>query len=126
MEKSFSQQNGNMPYAVAISAKPIGDDLVVMVWGGEKPHIGAIAISIPRPSLENPQNTSATTSVFTLSGHKEDSLARTMAQEIASTLNKNVTLTAGIHVDNISGEGIETIEANCLKLVDRLTSYYKT
>jgi len=114
-----------MPYQVVISAVPIGDDLVVLVWGGEKPHVGAVAVGVPRPSLENSEITSATTSVYALVGHKEDDLARMMAQKIASTLKRNVILTAGIHVDNISADGIEVIETNCRKVLESLISYYQ-
>ena len=102
----------------------IGNDLVVMVCGGEKPHVGAVAVSIHRPSLKNPELTSATTSVFTLVGHKEDELAKVMAQKIASTLRKNVILTAGIHIDDISDEGIKIIETNCRILLESLISHY--
>jgi len=124
LETQFSRQEGEMPYRVSISAVPIGNDLVVMVCGGEKPHVGAVAVSIHRPSLKNPELTSATTSVFTLVGHKEDELAKVMAQKIASTLRKNVILTAGIHIDDISDEGIKIIETNCRILLESLISHY--
>jgi phage gp45-like len=124
LEKQFFRQEGTMPYQVVISAVPIGSDLVVMLWGGERPHVGAVAVSIHRPSLDNSEVTSATTSVYALVGHKEDDLAKMMAHKIASTLNKNIILTAGIHVDNISADGIKTIETNCLKVLDSLISYY--
>jgi hypothetical protein len=125
LEKQFFRQEGDMPYQVVISAVPIGDDLVVLVWGGEKPHVGAVAVGVPRPSLENSEITSATTSVYALVGHKEDDLARMMAQKIASTLKRNVILTAGIHVDNISADGIKVIETNCRKVLESLISYYQ-
>ena len=48
-----------------ISAILVGDDLVVIVQGGEKPHVGAVAVSIPRPSLADAEETSSSTSVFT-------------------------------------------------------------
>ena len=124
LEQQFFHQEGKRPYRVTISAVSIGDDLVVMVWGGEKPHVGAVAVSIPRPSLKNSAVTSATTSVYALVGHKEDDLAKAMAQKIAATLNKNVVLTAGIHVDSLSDDGIKILETNCRIVLESLIDYY--
>lgn len=111
---------GSEPYRVEISACLVGDDLVAVVEGGEKPHVGAVAVSIPRPSLADAEEISSSTSVFTLVGHKEDVLARMMAGKIASALQRNVALTTGIHVDNISGEGIKAIENNCQIVLEKL------
>ena len=47
-----------------------------------------------------------------------------MAQKIASILQKNVILTAGIHIDDISDEGIKVIETNCRILLESLISHY--
>jgi hypothetical protein len=37
----------------------VGQDLLVSIWGGTRPHIGAIGIAVPRPSLKNPKKWSA-------------------------------------------------------------------
>jgi hypothetical protein len=111
---------GETPYQVQVSAFLIGDDLAVMVCGGNKPHVGAIAVSIPRPSLDDPQMISSTTSVFALVGHKEDELAKKMAGKLASALNRKVVLTAGIHVDNLTASGVREIENNCSKVLEQL------
>lgn len=123
-EEMITFAGGNEPYKVKISALLVGDDLVVIVRGGEEPHVGAVAVSIPRPSLANAEEISSSTSVFTLIGHKEDELARIMAGKIASTLERNVILTTGIHVDNISGEGIKTVENNCREALEKLLMHY--
>jgi hypothetical protein len=31
------------------------EGLIILATGGEKPHVGAVAIAIPRPSLKNPK-----------------------------------------------------------------------
>lgn len=121
--RSLSMEEGEGTYRVSVRVEPIGEDLVVMLWGGDKPHVGAVAIGIPRPSLENPEITSSSTSVYALLGHKEDALAKMMADKIASVLERNVVVTAGIHVDKISPEGIKTIESNCSSILKRLISF---
>ncbi|HHU76400.1 MAG TPA: hypothetical protein GXZ24_05860 [Firmicutes bacterium] len=123
-EKMISFVEGSEPYQVEISARLVGDDLVAIVEGGELPHVGAVAVSIPRPSLADASEVSSSTSIFTFVGHKEDMLARTMAAGIASALQRNVVLTTGIHVDNIPAEGIEVVENNCRKVLEKLILHF--
>ena len=68
--------HGQGQYRVEARGILIGNELMVAIYGGTAPHIGAIAIAIPRPSLQDPNTTSATSSVFTLVGHKDDVIAR--------------------------------------------------
>lgn len=116
---------GDVPYQVRCDAFAVGDDLVVIVAGGDKPHVGAVAVGIPRPSLDNPQEISATASVFAMIGHKEDELARSLALKLATTLQRNTVVTVGIHVDNISPGGISSIEESCSSVLKRLINELK-
>lgn len=95
----------------------IGEDLCVIISGGDKPHIGCVTLSVPRPSLSTSGVTSATTSVLNLMGHKDDEAAKYVSHLLSSKLNKNVVVTCGIHVDNITCEEIEIT----LDLIKRLT-----
>jgi hypothetical protein len=105
--------------------KLIGCDLLVALWGGEKPHIGAVAVACPRPSAKNTGGISASASVICLSGHQEDELARKMALSLASALNKTVVVSAGMHWNDIGPEGILDVIENCKTLttliIDRFT-----
>jgi len=103
---------------LAASVRLIGQDVLVAIWGGEKPHIGAVAVAQPRPSLKDPEITSATASVICLPGHKEDELAKAVSEILAAALNTPVVVTAGIHWDNISEEGIQKVIENSKTLVD--------
>lgn len=78
-----------------------GDDYIIILTGGDKPHIGAVTLSQSRPSLDDPSKSSASTSVLTALGHKEDILARDISQKISSKLKCNVSTICGIHLDNI-------------------------
>jgi hypothetical protein len=98
----------------------IGEDLLVAIWGGERPHIGAVAVAQPRPSLKDPDATSASTSVFCFVGHKEDELAKASAEILSATLNTPVVVAAGIHWDNLDEEAIERIIKNSEILVDMI------
>ncbi len=122
--------SGNAPHVVVRTAGQdlvveaeavwIGRDLLVWIWGGERPHIGAIAAAQPRPSLRDPTRTSATASVLTFLGHKEDGVVKMASERLAAALGTHVVVTAGIHWDGLSTENIATIKARCIEVVDRL------
>ena len=113
-------QEGYGKYKIILNTARSGKDLTVIVYGGEKPHIGAVAISIPRPSLKDPQKTSTSTSVITLVGHKEDDLAKNIAEEI-TRITKNITIAiVGLHIEKASLRDIEILILNTQKLVNRL------
>ena len=99
-------------YHLEAAIRILGDDLLIAVWGGTRPHIGAVGIAHPRPSLKDPNQVSATTSVYTVMGHKEDTVVQQVATRIASALNRTVVITAGIHWDDLTPDAIKTIVAN--------------
>lgn len=94
---------------------PMGEDHCVVISGGDRPHLGAVALAQSRPSLRDPATVSASTSVLALLGHKEDILAHRAAERLASALNRNVVVCCGIHVDRISSAELEFID----RAVDR-------
>lgn len=97
-----------------------GRDLSVTLSGGDRPHIGAVALSQPRPSHVEGGGTSASTSVITLPGHKEDELARSAAARLASALDANVCVACGIHLDGIRPEEIAQVREMAGELVEQL------
>lgn len=115
---NFSIQTTEGEYDLDAYVRQIGNDFLVAIWGGEKPHIGAVAVAQPRPSLKNPDLTSASASVFCFVGHKEDDLAKTASEIMAAVLKTNVVVTAGIHWDNLEPAAIEKVIHNSRILVD--------
>ena len=86
--------------------------LGVNLLGGSEPHIGAVAVAIPRPSLARPGRRSATTSVLALVGHKDDELARFVATQLARALGVTVVVTAGVHVPRARSSDITAVLVN--------------
>jgi len=84
----------------------------IYLGGGEEPHIGSVAISIPRKSLTGDGTISCSTSVFNLISHKDDALAVPLAEEVSKQLNKVVVVSAGVHIEEITAEGIIRIKKN--------------
>ena len=103
-------------YNLEAFVKEIGQDLLVAIWGGRS-HIGAVAVAQPRPSLKDQSLRSATASVFCYPGHKDDIVAKEAAEKISSALNTNVTVTTGIHWDDIDEEGIKAVIKNSRQLI---------
>ncbi|UCF84277.1 MAG: hypothetical protein JSV50_01185 [Desulfobacteraceae bacterium] len=118
--RAFTVKTKEGAFDLEASIRRIGQDLLVAIWGGEKPHIGAVAVAQPRPSLRDPNVTSASVSVICLLGHKEDELAKAASEVLAAALNTTVIVTAGIHWDNIAQEGIQQVIRNSEVLVDRI------
>ncbi len=103
--------------AVVVSCGP---DISVCFGGGEGPHIGAVALGIPRPSLADPSAPSASASVLCVTGHKEDELARTAALEFATALGCRVSVSIGLHVDDAARDDIVEMAQNHRIVLDRV------
>ncbi|MBW2077336.1 MAG: hypothetical protein JRI71_07275 [Deltaproteobacteria bacterium] len=116
----FTIKTKEETYRIEASVNEIGEDLLVAIWGGDRPHIGAVAIAQPRPSLKDRTEISATASVFCYVGHKDDVVAKEAAERISSALNTNVVVAAGIHWDDIDEAGINAIIENSRHLVEMI------
>lgn len=103
---------GDGRYRVTIEVIELGKDLVVIFSGGDK-HIGAVSLSLVRKSLRDPGQLSASNSLLTVPGHKEEDIAIPLAKKITSRTGRNCVLVAGIHLDNITNEELDTIWENC-------------
>ena len=118
MSYKISTDNGG--FYVQVEARFLGEDLLVTCTGGDKPHIGAVAVAHPRPSLDDPSELSASANIICLSGHREDEVARAASLKLCRDLNCTVTVVAGMHWYEIDGEGIEHVVANVEELIEKL------
>ena len=99
-------------YQVKLESHMIGDDLLVVLTGGEKPHCGAVALALPYEKT-------ASCSLLSVPQHKDGDLAKPLAEQIAKRTGKNVVLVAGIHVDNATTDDIQTLVENSQREVDK-------
>ncbi len=114
---------GNDKLLIGASVIKIGDDYVVAFGGGEKFHIGAVAVGVPHPSLKGDGVCSSSVSVICLTGHKEDMLARTAALELSRAFKHIVTVTVGIHIDNAAAKEISILESKFKILLQQIIEY---
>ncbi len=84
----------------------VGEDLVVAVGGGERPHVGCAVLATPYPAKGDGGGWSASCSVLTIPPHKEEPIARGIATRLAAGLGRVTVVTAGVHDDDIDAEGI--------------------
>ncbi len=96
---------------VDLESYEMGDDLVLMLKGGEKHHVGAVAMAIPYKDT-------ASTSIISAYGHKDGELAKPLAEKVAKNLKKTVVLVAGLHIDDASKEDIQKLVENSNKAID--------
>ena len=84
----------------------MGEDLVVAVGGGERPHVGCVVLAQPLPSKTPGREWSASCSVLTIPPHREEPIARGIAKKLAETLGRVTVATAGVHDDDLDAEGV--------------------
>ena len=87
----------------------VGDDCHLLLYGGERPHLGCCVLAVPRPSLTSDGSRSATSSVLNAMGHKDEALCRLLAETVAAAVNCTVVCTGGMHIDNITTIQIQAL-----------------
>jgi hypothetical protein len=112
MQTVFDIETDEASYNLKSHVLRIGDDVLVAIYGGDRPHIGAASMSQPRQSLEDPSRTSATASTFCYPDHKEDVLTKEVSKVLSSALGVHVVVVAGVHYDDIDQDGIGQIIQN--------------
>ncbi len=114
---TLSEKRGD--FEVFARAEWLGGDVLVTLWGGAA-HIGAVAMAAPRPSLLDQGRVSATSSVFTFPGHKEDIPAKMVSEALSAGLNRKVVVVAGVHWDNARPDDLRLIMEACQALHERI------
>lgn len=96
---------------VQVHAEKMGEDLCVTICGGDRAHIGSVAIAEPRESMSGDGSMSSTVSTFNFTGHKDDTVANRVAHELATRMRTRVVVLCGLHYDSIDPSLILAIDA---------------
>ena len=99
--------SGEGKYKVWLEEKKIGDDILYILGGGERTHIGGMVVCEPD---KEPQ-------VIRLEGHYDDIVLMPICKAACKKYNTKVVAVGGIHVDNASQEEIDILVENCKELV---------
>lgn len=110
--------------SLEVSAAFVGEDILVCLQGGERPHLGCVVQTEPRESLTGDGSVSATSSVLNYPGHKDEVVCRYVAEKFSRELKRRVVCTGGFHKDGINVDEIRevqmAVEVVTEKLVGRL------
>lgn len=98
----------------------MGSDINISILGGDKPHIGAVALAVSRASLSECKEISSSVSLITVTGHKEDEVVMKVAKRVSKEINSTVSVSCGIHKDNITLNEIKSV----MDLVEDMTSEF--
>jgi hypothetical protein len=99
--------SGEGKYKVFIKKKELGDDLIFILGGGEKSHIGGAVICQPG---QKPY-------VLTYQNHHDHIVLTPIAETACKKYNKTVIAIGGIHIDKATSEEIQIIVKNCKELI---------
>jgi len=99
-------------WKVELDSYDMGEGLILTLKGGDKPHIGAVALAVPYK-----QTSSA--SLLSVYGHKDGEIAKPIAERIAKALRKTVVVVVGIHLDNATKDDIQKFIDNSNTEVDK-------
>ena len=106
MRADFEHQTLDPATGRAIQAKVThaGQDIIIVVTGGSRPHVGSVVLAQPCDSGRG----SVSCSVLTIPPHKEEAVARPIAEAVCKTSAQVTVVTAGIHEDSLDTEGVRT------------------
>jgi hypothetical protein len=115
---------GSFPFSVTARILRAGDDLQLYIGGGERPHIGGVAVSLPHGSLDDVSTPSCTTSVFNLRGHRDGEVAKMFADAFCRAFGRTVCASSGIHVNGANEADIERLMEVCESLLEKSLSAF--
>lgn len=87
----------------------VGQDIQILIWGGDRPHIGCCVMAVPRLSLTGDGSISVTSSVMNRIGHKDEYICRMAAEYVAKTRQAVTVCLGGFHMDDMTKEQIEEV-----------------
>jgi hypothetical protein len=109
--KKYNATKGEGRTKIFINAQMMGDDTVVLIYN-KNAHIGAMALGD-----YDSKSRRTSTSVITILGHKDDTIARKAAYQISKATHKPSCVIAGVHLDNITASEIKKTLENVDGLV---------
>lgn len=99
--------SGEEKYKVFLEKHVLGEDLIYVLGGGEKSHIGGIVICEPG---KKPRTVK-------FEDHYDHIVLEPIAEHACKKYNKKVVAIGGVHVDNASKEEIDILVKNCKELL---------
>jgi gallate decarboxylase subunit D len=102
--------SGKGKYKVFLEKKKLDDDLIYILGGGEKSHVGGVVICEPGKK----------TKVIKLVGHYDYVVLQPIAEAACKKYKKKIVAIGGLHIDNARKEEIDLLVKNCNSFVKNI------
>jgi hypothetical protein len=93
---------------VWLRREDIGNDIIYILGGGERPHLGGAVLM--QPGMVQPER-------IQLGTHHDNEVLEPLARAACEKYNATVIAVGGIHIDNATKAEIEQIVENCKELL---------
>jgi 2-iminoacetate synthase ThiH len=90
--------------------EPLEHGISVLLTGGDLPHVGAVSVADPQDGVHT----------IALCGHKDQYIGEVWARELCEKTKLPVSVTAGIHYDQITKAEIEEIQALAQEMLEEV------
>mgnify|MGYP001294675471 CR=1 FL=1 len=101
---------GRGKYKVWLKQEKIGDNLLFILGGGERSHIGGIVFCEPGKKAK----------AVRLEGHFDDIVLKPIAEDACKKYKTTVVAVGGVHVDNATKQEIDILVKNCKSFVSKI------
>ena len=106
---------GKGKHEITACLDSLGKDVVLLIGGGQRPHAGCVVICEPDDTIGK-----VTTSVHTFTTHREELVARPVAEAICRRTGGRVVCICGIHIDKATKKDIALLVKNAQELGKRI------
>jgi gallate decarboxylase subunit D len=97
---------GTGKHRVEIEKHMMGENILYVLQGGEKPHIGGVVVCEPGEK----------SNIIRLGTHKDYLVLGPIAEKASERYDTTVVVVGGIHIDNATKEDIDIVVKNCKEL----------
>ena len=95
---------------IKLEAMQAGKDICLLITGGDTPHIGAVSVYSIEDKMEP----------VLFEGHKDDKISEYFINNMKHYFKGNISVSCGIHIDNITREEINIVMDICRDIADEL------
>jgi hypothetical protein len=97
---------GEGKYQVTLKKHQVGPDLLLVLTGGDQPHLGGMVMCEPGKKSQ----------VVIRGTHKDYIVLQPLAEAACERYNTTIVAVGGIHIDHASKEDIDQLIKNCKEL----------
>lgn len=97
---------GKGKHSVQLDRYDVGDDVLLVLQGGEKPHVGSVVVCQPDKGIN----------LIRLGSHKDYIVLRPLAETACEKYETTVVAVGGIHIDDATKQDIDLVIQNCKEI----------